>query len=48
MTVKDVILKNVTLLIGAWLGVTKGVEDGRRPLALQTGHPEMAVRTFQG
>jgi hypothetical protein len=26
-------------LIGVWSGVSKGVEDGHRPSALQVGHP---------
>jgi hypothetical protein len=31
--------------IGVWRGVSKGVEDGRRELALRAATPETAVRS---
>jgi hypothetical protein len=35
-------------IIGLWRGVSKGVEDGIRPLALWWATPETAVRPFPG
>jgi hypothetical protein len=33
---------------GVRRGVSKGVEDGSRPLALWAATPETTIRTFQG